>query len=87
MKEEYIVSADMMLQRYEFVCNLDAGGIYKPKGRVKASIYSGEEITFVAKWGRMMTLKPGDMIVTPLPDCKEVYRIAAKEFYESYILV
>ena len=87
MKEEYIVSADMMFQRYEFVCNLDAGGIYKPKGRVKASIYSGEEIKFVAKWGRMMTLKPGDMIVTPLPNCKEVYRIAAKEFYESYILV
>jgi len=27
------------------------------------------------------------MIVTPLPNCKEVYRIAAKEFYESYILV
>jgi hypothetical protein len=27
------------------------------------------------------------MIVTPLPGCKEVYRIAAKEFYESYILV
>ena len=87
MREEYIVSADMMLQRYNFVCTLDAGGIYKPKGKVKASIYSGEEIKFVAKWGRMMTLKPGDMIVTPLPDCKEVYRIAAKEFYESYILV
>jgi hypothetical protein len=87
MREEYIVSADMMLQRYNFVCALDAGGIYKPKGKVKASIYSGEEIKFVAKWGRMMTLKPGDMIVTPLPDCKEVYRIAAKEFYESYILV
>ena len=87
MREEYIVSADMMFQRYEFVCILDAGGIYKPKGKVKASIYSGEEIKFVAKWGRMMTLKPGDMIVTPLPGCKEVYRIAAKEFYESYILV
>jgi hypothetical protein len=87
MREEYIVSEDMMLQRYNFVCTLDAGGIYKPKGKVKASIYSGEEIKFVAKWGRMMTLKPGDMIVTPLPDCKEVYRIAAKEFYESYILV
>jgi len=87
MREQYIVSPDMMLQRYDFVCNLDSGGIYKPKGKVKAAIYSGEEIKFVAKWGRMMTLKPGDMIVTPLPDCKEVYRIAAKEFYESYILV
>jgi hypothetical protein len=87
MREEYIVSPDMMLQRYDFVCTLDAGGIYKPKGKVKAAIYSGEEIKFVAKWGRMMTLKPGDMIVTPLPDCKEVYRRAAKEFYESYILV
>ena len=87
MREEYIVSPDMMFQRYDFVCTLDAGGIYKPKGKVKAAIYSGEEIKFVAKWGRMMTLKPGDMIVTPLPDCKEVYRIAAKEFYESYILV
>jgi len=86
MKEEYIVSPDMMSARYEFIYNLTEGGIYKPLGRVKAAIYSGEEILFIAKWGRNMVLKSGDMIVTPLPHCKEVYRIAAKEFYESYIL-
>ena len=87
MKEEYIVTADMMKARYEFVYELSEGGIYKPSGKVKADIYSGEEIQFIANWGRNMTLKPGDMIVTPLPNCKEVYRIAAKEFYESYILL
>ena len=87
MKEEYIVTSEMMKQRYEFVIELSPGGIFKPTGRVKAAIYSGEETQFVAKWGRLMILKAGDMIVTPLPDCKEVYRIAAKEFYESYILV
>lgn len=87
MKEEYIVTSEMMKQRYEFVIELSPGGIFKPTGRVKAAIYSGEETQFVAKWGRLMILKAGDMIVTPLPDCKEVYRIAAKEFYESYILI
>ena len=84
MKEEYIVSSDMMSARYEFVYNLTEGGIYKPTGKVKAAIYSGGEIQFIAKWGRNMTLKAGDMIVTPLPHCKEVYRIASQEFYESY---
>ena len=87
MKEEYIVTSEMMKQRYEFVIELSPGGIFKPTGKVKAAIYSGEETQFVAKWGRIMILKAGDMIVTPLPDCKEVYRIAAKEFYESYILI
>ena len=87
MKEEYIVTSEMMKQRYEFVIEFSPGGIFKPTGRVKAAIYSGEETQFVAKWGRLMILKAGDMIVTPLPDCKEVYRIAAKEFYESYILI
>lgn len=87
MKEEYIVTPEMMKQRYEFVIELSPGGIFKPTGKVKAAIYSGEETQFVAKWGRLMILKAGDMIVTPLPDCKEVYRIAAKEFYESYILI
>jgi hypothetical protein len=87
MKEEYIVSPDMMQARYDFVFDLSEGGIYKPTGKVKAAIYSGGEIQFIAKWGRNMTLKCGDMIVTPLPHCKEVYRIAAKEFYESYILL
>lgn len=87
MQEEYIVSNEMMTQRYDFVYEVTEGGIYKPTGKVKAAIYSGQEIQFIAKWGRNMTLKPGDMIVTPLPLCKEVYRIAAKEFYESYILL
>lgn len=87
MQEEYIVTSEMMKQRYEFVFDIPPGGIYKPIGRVRAAIYSGEEVQFVAKWGRLMVLKAGDMIVTPLPHCKEVYRIAAKEFYESYMLV
>jgi hypothetical protein len=31
-----------------------------------------------------MVLKPGDMIVTPLPQMGEVYRIARQEFESTY---
>ena len=31
-----------------------------------------------------MVLKTGDFIVSPCPDFKEVYRIARKEFFETY---
>lgn len=85
-KEKYIVTEEVFHQRYEKIHNCGEGFIMKPLGKVKGTIYHGSEMEFVAAWGRLMVIKPGDMIVTPLPDCNEVYRIARKEFNETYTL-
>jgi len=34
--------------------------------------------------GEIMSLKPGDYIVSPSPGYTEVYRIASQEFFETY---
>ncbi len=86
-QEEYIVSREMFFQRYRLFYWQESGCVCIPNGRVKAAIYSGDEIEFLAAWGRYMILKPGDFIVTPLPDMDEVYRIAAQEFFETYELM
>lgn len=82
--EKYIVSEEMFFNRYKFFYWFQDGAVYMPTGRVKGVIYYGPDMEFVAKWGRNMVLKAGDFIVTPLPGEQEVYRIAAKEFYETY---
>jgi hypothetical protein len=55
-------------------------------GKILAAKYTGERIEFLAAWNRYMVLKPGDFIVSPLPNLNEVYRIAEQEFYETYSL-
>jgi hypothetical protein len=42
-----------------------------------------EILEFVAPWGESMIVKPGDYLVTP-PEKNEIYRIAQKEFEETY---
>ncbi len=81
--EKYIVSEEMFFNRYKFFYWSEEGAVYMPTGKVKGVIYYGPDIEFVAKWGRNMVLKGGDYIVAPLGG-QEVYRIAAKEFYETY---
>jgi len=83
-QEKYIVPEDMFFKRYKFFYYHEKGAIYMPIGSVLATKYHGEDLCFVAKWGRLMSLKTGDIIASPMPDCKEVYRIASQEFYESY---
>ena len=83
-QEKYIVSEDMFFKRYKFFYYTDDGAVYIPTGKVKATVYFGEDMHFVAKWGRLMVLKHGDYIVTPLPNEDEVYRIARQEFFETY---
>lgn len=85
-QEKYIVTPDMFFKRYKFFYWSGDGAIYMPTGKVKAVIYDGADCEFVAKWGRNMVLKTNDFIVAPLPESKEVYRIASKEFYETYEL-
>ena len=86
-KEEYIISGEKLRKRYH-VRSLPKNGWYtfKAKGECKALEYDGEDIEFMASWNEPMPLKFGDFIVTPLPDKNEVYRIAAKEFNETYRL-
>lgn len=87
-QEEYILSDEKLRKRY-IVRSLLVNGWYtfKAKGECQAIVFDGPEDTqFEAPWGEAMTLKKGDLLVTPLPDKNEVYRIAAKEFNETYRL-
>jgi hypothetical protein len=78
--EEYILSGDKLAKRYKEV----GDGIYQATGECRGVVYSGPETSFQASWGQPMVLKPGDMIVTPLPQKGEVYRIARQEFESTY---
>ena len=78
--EEYILSGDKLAKRYKEV----GDGIYQATGECRGVTYSGPETSFQASWGQPMVLKPGDMIVTPLPQKGEVYRIARQEFESTY---
>lgn len=78
--EEYILSGDKLAKRYKEIGN----GIYQATGECRGVEYSGPETSFEASWGQAMVLKPGDMIVTPLPQKGEVYRIARQEFESTY---
>ena len=44
----------------------------------------GEEFYITAPWGSEQLAKEGDKFVAPLPDTNEIYRIARKEFDETY---
>lgn len=88
-KEQYILSPDKLAKRYKMIAHVGNGWTkYKATGSVKGLQYKGEnfglppETQFMASWNEPMALKDGDMIVTP--DGKEVYRIARKEFGETY---
>lgn len=84
-QEEYIVSEEMFFKRYKFFYFTDdVHAVYIPTGKVLAAIYFGEDTSFIANWGRPMALKSGDFLVSPYPGLKEIYRIAAKEFFETY---
>lgn len=83
-QEKYIVSEKMFFERYKYFYNHDKGAIYMPTGKIKACIYHGEDLEFIANWGRLMALKTGDYIVSPYPGLNEVYRIARQEFMETY---
>jgi hypothetical protein len=38
----------------------------------------------MAPWGSEQTAKEGDMLVSPWPALDEVYRVALREFRETY---
>lgn len=83
-QEIYIVPADVFNKRYVFFYSTENGSVYKPTGKVLATIYYGNDRHFIAPWGTPMQLRTGDFLVTSYPECNGIYRIAAKEFYETY---
>lgn len=92
-EEVYVVKADKFKQRYQWLRHAEEGfEEYRPTGRVTAVELSPErcaamripaEFYFEAPWGEAMVAKEGDFIVSP-PEGGEVYRIARKEFFETY---
>lgn len=83
-QEIYVVPEVSFNKRYDFFYATENGNVYKPKGKVLASIYIGNDTAFFAPWGTLMQLKNGDFLATSYPECDGVYRIAAKEFRETY---
>ncbi len=91
--ELYILSGKKLAARYKLAPSESLAGRpnpaepwqrYQATGECQGVEYRGPDIEFEASWGENMVLKTGDMIVTPLPQKGEVYRIAAKEFGETY---
>lgn len=96
-REEYLVGAPKFAQRYEKETPADAHGFagYQPRGRVLGLEITrditdllgvGEEFFLLAPWGSEQFAREGDMLVSPLPDLGEVYRIGRREFEETYTL-
>lgn len=93
-REEYIVSGSTFSRRYSEIEPIDdEWTLYAPRGEVMAfeitrelvdQLGVGEEFRIVASWGSEQRAKVGDMFVATLPDLDEIYRIARKEFDETY---
>lgn len=95
-KEMYILTEKKFNARYELKGKIDNNwNIYKPLGKVKGikvtnkifkklGIEKGKkEFYIMANWGEKMVVKKNDYLVAPF-DNSEVYRIAKKEFFETY---
>ena len=92
-QEMYIVGSEKFNEKYQFLGESEDGfSEYEPLGKVLGLELTTDllkelgldaEFEFMAPWGEKMVAKKGDYIVTP-PDYSEVYRIARKEFFETY---
>lgn len=94
-QEQYILSGEKLLKRYKEgkyrVAHDDeelTWQEYTPTGTVRAlefhpcQLNLSDPFYFEASWGENMIIKKGDMICTP--DGSEVYRIARREFEQTY---
>lgn len=95
-EEMYILTEEKFNKRYTYVKNLDnIWNMYQPIGKIKAvkvnnSLLkklsnSEENFYIITSWNENMIVKKGDFLVSPL-EYNEVYRIANKEFWETYQL-
>ncbi|WP_192350034.1 hypothetical protein [Algoriphagus sp. Y33] len=94
--EHYLVKAETFKKKYSLVQSLEKGwGCYQPKGETSGMVVSESHLEalgnpnaleFQAPWKDTMIVKPGDMLVVP-SEKDEIYRIAKKEFGETYMEV
>ena len=92
-KERYLVKAETFEKKYSMVDSLGKGwGCYRPVGEIYAYRVSAEDLAefgatdimeFQAPWKESIIVLPGDFLVVPL-DKSEIYRVARKEFSETY---
>jgi len=78
--EKYILKHDKFLEKYEIINGI---AIPEQSYRNVAEYLDEEEIMFTASWGELMVLKKNDFLVK---DGDHYYRIARKEFLETYNL-
>jgi hypothetical protein len=93
INEMYLVKPETFVKKYTIVQALEQGwGCYQPMGEIlgiKVSdthiedLGASKVLEFQAPWKDTMIVKPGDMLVVP-PEKDEIYRIAKKEFGETY---
>ena len=91
--EQYLVKPDVFEKKYTLIQSLENGwGSYQPKGKIIAievkienlsHFTKDEKMEFQAPWKELTLLRVGDFLVVP-PEKNEIYRIAKKEFGETY---
>jgi hypothetical protein len=91
--EQYVLTPDKFTSRYQSTgVEKDGFEEFKPVGKIIAlkldkRILEGVNLSdifqFMANWGAEMVAKKGDYLACPL-DYSEIYRIAKKEFFETY---
>jgi hypothetical protein len=92
--ECYILPHHKFETRYHFLEEQpDGWSLYEATGTITAVELTAELLQtlqlpdvfqFTARWGESMKAEKGDYLATP-PDYSEVYRIARKEFFETYL--
>lgn len=94
--ELYLVKKETFVKKYTLIQSLERGwGCYAPKGEIIGYQIDSEDLAyfevkdvleFQAPWKDTMIVKKGDFLVVP-PEKNEIYRIAKKEFGETYVLI
>lgn len=93
-REQYIVPEEDFSKKYEPAEAPQEGVFteYRPTGKIAALELTDEQLNklnlpqefyFMAPWGEEMVAKVGDFMGGPT-DFSEVYRLARKEFFETY---
>ena len=80
--EQYVIRRDKFVKMYDLFDGTTVIPNQSPRTVAEVTLDLLDiEVAFVASWGELMVLKPGDFLVR---DGDNVYRIARKEFLESY---
>ena len=93
-QELYIISSKSFPRLYVLNDDLEDGwALYDPKGEVLAVEVSKKlmrdlgvnaEFFIEAPWGSDERVRSGDFLVSPFPTLKKIYRIARREFEQTY---